>query len=72
MAKVSELEKALAAQRVATEKAEDKAAAAEAPPVLEGKLDGKSAKDLHNEVFKLRNTLKTREDERELKRAVRN
>jgi uncharacterized coiled-coil protein SlyX len=67
VAKVSELEKALAAQRAATDKAEGKAAAAEAPPALEGKLEGKSAKELHNEVFKLRNSLKSREDEREFR-----
>jgi hypothetical protein len=63
MSKVAELEQALKEQRAATDRAEDKAAAAEAPPALEGRLDGKSSKELHNEVHKLRTALKTKEDE---------
>lgn len=62
---MSELEKSLAAAVSAAEKAEERAAAAAAPPVLEGKLDGKSSKELRDEVFKLRNTLKSTEEERE-------
>jgi len=64
-ARVAELEKALAAQTAARERAEEKAAAAEAPPTLEGKLDGKTSKELHNEVYKLRTTLKAKEEQRE-------
>lgn len=62
-AKVTELEKALAASKAAAESAEEKAAAAAAPPVLEGKLDGKNSVELRNEVFKLRSTLKEKEEQ---------
>ncbi|WOO83720.1 uncharacterized protein LOC62_05G007241 [Vanrija pseudolonga] len=61
--KVAELEKALAASQVAAERAAERAAQASAPPVLDAKLDSKGVKELRDEVFKLRNTIKAKDEQ---------
>lgn len=63
--KVAELEKALAASQVAAERAAERAAQALAPPVLDAKLDSKGVKELRDEVFKLRNTIKSKDEQSE-------
>ncbi|KAL1406208.1 hypothetical protein Q8F55_007899 [Vanrija albida] len=61
--KVAELEKALAASQAAAERAAERAAQASAPPVLDAKLDSKGVKELRDEVFKLRNTIKSKDEQ---------
>lgn len=62
-ARITDLEQVLASTQTALDKATERADAAVAPAQLDTRLDGKSEKELRQEVHKLRKTLQTREEQ---------